>query len=419
MSSRLRPVNIGRRHAMGCCAAAVAGLFTGLMASPARASVWNRCESSRALPASLHELTQASFDGLDPAQLWDVHAHLLGTGDSGSGCRIHPSLVEGVNLVERGRRLAILNASCVARDAESIDRAYVARLLELMADFPEGARWMLFAFDDACDDAGTPNPAQSTFFVPDAYAATMARTHAQRVAWVASVHPYRDDALERLAQARAGGAVAIKWLPSAMNIDLRDARLHIFYDQLAATRIPLIVHVGEEKAVPGARKHELGNPLHLREPLSRGVRVIAAHCASLGEALDLDAKAPGKRAAFDLFARLMDERSHEGRLLGDISAVFQTNREPRVWHELLRRQDWHARLLQGSDYPLPGLSVLHRPRAWVKAGLIDDAMAKHLAALRHHNPLLADFALKRAVRSRGAALGAQVFQTRDRVLTSS
>src|SRR4030095_5363702 len=87
----------------------------------------------------------------------------------------------------------------------------------------------------------------------DAWAASVARHHDERFGWVASIHPYRDDALARLEQAIAQGALAVKWLPSAMNIDLRDPRCVPFYARLQRARLPLIVHVGEEKAVPGAR----------------------------------------------------------------------------------------------------------------------------------------------------------------------
>ena len=83
---------MNRRHLlMGCCAALGAGLFTGLgvqAAGPLR----NPCRG--ALPPELagHEVVQAALQGLDAARLVDTHAHLLGTGDAGSGCSVHPSM---------------------------------------------------------------------------------------------------------------------------------------------------------------------------------------------------------------------------------------------------------------------------------------------------------------------------------------
>src|SRR5512139_3668126 len=89
-----------RRRALCCGAAAIAGLFTSLTAdADDQAPTW---------PAPLADLLDRSFAGLDPAALWDVHTHLLGTGDSGSGCSIHPSMTEGWHPLERLRRAAIM-----------------------------------------------------------------------------------------------------------------------------------------------------------------------------------------------------------------------------------------------------------------------------------------------------------------------
>lgn len=400
------PRMLTRRHLL-CCGAA-AGLFTSL-AGPARAGLHNPCRSG--IPEYLQPLVARCFDGLDPAQLWDVHTHLLGTGDSGSGCSVNAQLSQWWHPVEMLRKRFILNAACVPPDAPSVDRAYVERLRALTDDFPAGARWMLFAFDQACDEHGRPNATHTTFHVPNAYAARIAAEHAQRFAWVASIHPYRPDALARLDAAIQNGAVALKWLPSSMNIDLRDPRLHAFYDRLAAARLPVIVHCGEERAVPGAGRQELGNPLLVRAALERGVRVVIAHCASLGTALDLDQKRPRETQAFALFARLMDE-DWGGRLLGDVSVVLQANRRPEVVRTLFTREDWHARLLHGSDYPLPGIPAAIRLPALVSAGLLDAADAPGLERLREHNPLLFDLALKRLARWRGAGLTAPAFATR-------
>jgi predicted TIM-barrel fold metal-dependent hydrolase len=395
-----------RRHLL-CCGAA-AGLFTSL-AGTARAGLLNPCRSG--LPDTLRPLLARAFDGLDPTQLWDVHTHLLGTGDSGSGCSVNAQLSQWWHPVEMLRKRFILNAACVPADAPSVDRAYVERLRVLADDFPAGARWMLFAFDQACDDAGRPDAARTTFHVPDAYAAQVAAAHLQRFAWVASIHPYRPDALARLDAAIAGGAVALKWLPSSMAIDLRDRRLRPFYERLATTRLPVIVHCGEERAVPGAGRQELGNPLLVRAALEHGVRVVIAHCASLGTALDLDRGRPRAVSAFSLFARLMDE-DWGGRLLGDVSVVLQANRGPDVARTLFTREDWHARLLHGSDYPLPGIPAAIRLPALVSAGLLDTTDMPALEQLREHNPLLFDLAMKRLARWRGARLSPAVFATR-------
>lgn len=390
--------SISRRHALCCGAAAVAGLFSALL--PA------------ADAAPMHPLAEQALQGLDPTALWDVHAHLLGTGDAGSGCRIHAHMGQWWHPLEVLRKRVVLGAAGVDAQAASIDRAFVQRLLHLAQGFPEGARWLLLAFDAALDDRGQERPEWTTFHVPDAYARQVAQAHPRRFGWVASIHPYRPDALARLDAALGAGALAVKWLPGAMNIDLRDRRLRPFYARLAASRRPLLVHCGEEKAVPGAGRHDLGNPLLVREPLRHGVRVIVAHCASLGDALDLDRRRPHAVPAFELFARLMDEPAWQGLLLGDVSAVFQANRHVEHQRQLLTRQDWHPRLLHGSDHPLPGLGPLYRPATLARAGLLAEADVPGLAELRQANPLLFHLVLERRLRWQGQRLGDEVFHTR-------
>jgi mannonate dehydratase len=406
-----------RRQFLCCLGAAAMTLFAP--DSPAAALWATECRAP--LPSAASEVLQQALAGVEPEQLWDVHCHLLGSGDSGSGCYLHASLTSGFNPVERLRKRAILDASCVGGDAASIDRAYVERLLALAEAFPRGARWLLFAFEQAHDDAGAAHRELSTVHVPDRYAQATAAAHPQRFGWVASIHPYRADALSALRNAREQGAVAIKWLPSSMNIDLRDPRSLAFGEAAEKLGLPLIVHCGEEKAVPGARRDELVNPLHVRTLLERGVRVIVAHCASLGRALDLDKPSAPSVPAFDLFARLMAERAFEGRLFGDTSAVFQRNREADVWRALLERRHWHGRLLHGSDYPLPGLKWLTSLPRLQAAGLLAEADVAPLTELREHNPLLFDFALKRRLRFGGAAgcgLAPEVFATRRHFVTA-
>lgn len=392
------PLNRRRFLAHCCTAAAGTGLFGSLL------------QPALALPADAHELVHQALQGLDPAQLWDVHCHLLGNGDSGSGCTLHPSLDQWWRPVEYVRKRAILQGAGITDDAPSIDRAYVDRLLQLASAFPAGARWLLFAFERAHDKAGLPLAEATTFQVPNRYAAEVAAANPQRFAWVASVHPYRPDAIAALRRCLDAGAIAVKWLPSSMGIDPLDPRCRPFYDLLAARRVPLIIHCGDEHAVPGMKQQQLGNPLRVRAALERGVTVIAAHCASLGLADDLDARSRRRLPAFQLFARLMDEQPG---LRGDVSAITQRNRDPEVARTLLRRTDWHERLLQGSDHPLPGLAVLTSLPRLVAAGLLAEADAAPLAALRRANPLLFDLVLKRRLGWQGQRFGSAVFQTRS------
>ena len=105
--------------------------------------------------------------------------------------------------------------------------------------------------------------------------------------------------------------------------------------------------------------------------------------------------------SFDLFTRMMEMAQYRGRLFGDISAVTQRNRATEVLVRLIGRQDWHPRLLNGSDYPLPGVMPIFSVDALVESGLLDASSAPPLKTIRSHNPLLFDFVLKRALRADG------------------
>ena len=177
--------------------------------------------------------------------------------------------------------------------------------------------------------------------------------------------------------------------------------------------IPLITHAGTERAAPG--DDQLGNPLKLRRALERSVRVVVAHCASMGEGRDLDAGRDGPRVDnFALFERLMGRPQYAGRLFGDLSAMTQSARSGNPLRRVLELAggEWAGRLLNGSDYPLPGIMPLYSTRALASAGYLDEAAVAPLAAIRLHNPMLYDFVLKRHLRIGNLRLPASVFETR-------
>jgi len=375
--------------------------------------LWNPCRAR--LPGRLagHELVAAAWEGLDASQVWDSHAHLVGTGDSGGGAFVNPRMESLLNPAQYARRLFFLNAGCVHDARDGVDRAYVGRMRNLLEAMRPGAKMLLFAFERAHDEKGRVLWESSGFHVPDAYARDTAGAHRDAFEWAASIHPYRADCVEALEQARRDGALAVKWLPAAMGIDPASPRCERFYSALARLRMPLISHAGLERAVIGSDEQDFGNPLRLRRALEAGARVVVAHCASMGEDRDLDRGPNGPRVeSFELFARMMDDPRHTGRLFGDISAVTQLNRAGAALKRIIERSEWHARLLNGSDYPLPGVMPIFSVDYLVSIGLIEAAAAPVLKEIRAHNPLLFDFVLKRSLRSNGRSLSSGVFETR-------
>ncbi len=343
--------------------------------------------------------------------MWDSHAHLVGTGDAGSGIYVNPRMESVLNPGLYARRLFFLNAGCVHHATGSVDRAYVERMHNLIDGLRPGVKLLLLAFDRAHDEQGRPRLDETAFYVPDAYARDVARAHPRYFEWAASIHPYRADAVQALEKAKAEGARAVKWLPAAMGIDPASTKCQKFFEAMQKLDLPLISHAGLERAVFGHDLQGAGNPLRLRRALDAGVRVVVAHCASMGEDEDLD-RGGARTDSFELFARMMGERRYEKNLFGDISAMTQTNRAGPALARVLEEESWHPRLLNGSDYPLPGVMPIFSLDYLVSLRFMEQAAAPVLRAIRRHNPLLFDFVLKRHLRSRGKGFSSAVFQTR-------
>ncbi|MDD1620535.1 MAG: amidohydrolase [Methylococcaceae bacterium] len=384
---------------------------TGLITASSPASAWfrlnNLCLDPNQTPASA--LETAAWQGINPYNLWDCHVHIVGSGDSGSGITQSPDMHAPLrHPIQTFQHRAYANAACIG-NAGVQDIAFVERLQALLNTVPKGAKAMLLAFDRAHGASGDPDHANTSFFVPNEYAQALAQRYPDRFEWVASIHPYRRDCVEVLERAVANGARAVKWLPPAMGIDPASPQCDRFYKAAAELNIPIISHGGEEKAVHGANQPLFGNVLRLRRALDAGVRVVIAHCATIGKDIDDDGK---EVASFDLFGKLMADKQWQDRLFGDISAIVLRNRDMEVIKTLLTESAWHPRLLYGSDYPLTGILPLISPKAFAEAGLLAEDAIEPLLTLQDYHPFRFDFVLKRSLSWQGKRFADSIFATR-------
>ena len=381
------------------------------------ANLFNPCKQPLPAHIAKHELIARAWDGLDASLVWDSHAHLLGVGDGGTGCWINPRMRSLLSPKLYLQKMFFLNGACVgnaSEKAKSVDADYVTRMKQLMDEMPVGAKAMLFAFDYTHNTEGKIDLDKSAFHVPNSYVAKVVAQHSGRFCFVGSLHPHgtsaenMDAAIAKLVD---DGAVAIKWLPAAMGIDPASPRCDAMYAALKKHNLPLITHAGEERAVDGAHQQHFGNPLRLRRPLDMGVKVVIAHCASMGRDVDLD-KGEGAQPvpSFVLFERLMDEKRYASNLFADISAVPQTNRSPAL-ARIVARDDWAHRLVNGSDYPLPGVMPLFSVDALVERGWLGKSEGVFIKSIREYNPLLFDFVLKRTLNINGKRLANRIFES--------
>jgi uncharacterized protein len=99
-------------------------------------------------------------------------------------------------------------------------------------------------------------------------------------------------------------------------------------------------------------------------------------------------------------------------LYGDLAAVGQLLRAGDALRTLLKRRDWHARLVYASDYPLPGVMPVFAPKDLAAQGFLTQREATFLLELRRYNPLLFDIALMRLLAVDGRGFDAAVFASR-------
>ena len=390
--------------------------LTGCRYWPAE-GIFNPCLPE--LPAELknHDLVQSAWQGIKADQFWDCHTHLIGVGDSDSGIWVSPNMQSMLHPIQFTQFKFYLNGSCVEADdpqaLKTIDERFLRRLMRLQDDFPKGPKLMLIAFEHHFDNEGKQRDDLSPFHTPNHYAAKVAKLYPERFEWIASVHPYREDSLEMLQWCVHNGARAIKWLPGAMGINPGSEKCDRFYEALVKYKIPILTHSGEEQAVSVSGGEDLNNPLLLRRALEHGVSIIFAHCASLGESVDLDNGPNGPMVSnLELFYRLMADKNYQGRVYGDVSAITQINRNKADIEAIYTRTEWHANLINGSDYPLPGVLPITSTQSFVDWGYIAQSDADVLVQIRQYNPLLFDFVLKRTIKIHGSKLDPVVFESR-------
>ncbi len=367
-------------------------------------------ELSQGLSTPAADLMKRAFDDVDPRRLVDYHTHVVGVGAGGTGNLVNPAMRSRRRPLKYLKFLVYLSAAGI-KDLENADREFVLRLADQARHIADHGKYRLLAFDKHYTTDGTVNAEKTEFYTANEHVFNLAAEFPDLFLPTMSVHPYRADALEELARWAGRGVKVVKWLPNAMGIDPSDPRCDPFYRSMRELGAVLLSHAGEEKAVEAEEDQRLGNPLHLRRPLDHGVKVIAAHCAGLGENPDLDH--PDRRLVpnFQLFMRLMEQKRYEGLLFGDISAMTQRNRLGVPLTTILERTDLHARLVNGSDYPLPAINIVISTGALARAGYITRAERTGLNEIYDYNPLLFDFVLKRTLRVPGAGqrLPASVF----------
>jgi len=304
----------------------------------------------------------------------DIHCHTAGIGAGGSGCFVSPAMRKSWRYRVYLKAFGVSEQELLAQG----DGLVMQRISELLSRSRHVDAAVILAMDGVVGEGGELDKAATEVYIPNEFVARETRKY-PNLLFGASVNPYRSDALARLDQVVADGAVLLKWLPSIQHIDPADERLIPFYLRLKELGVPLLTHTGNEESFTWAR-NELADPERLRLPLSLGVTVIAAHCASNG-------KNEGE-SNFKRLLRLCDEFPN---LYADISALTQANRIGHL-NKVLRHKELHARLLYGTDMPLLTTGITS---PWFHAHSVSPV--KFVRVLKNRNPWDRDFELKRSL----------------------
>ncbi len=298
----------------------------------------------------------------------DIHVHLFGTGDSGSGCRVSREKTNGLLFRFLARKLGLRGR------AETLDESYVLALAEQIRGSGLG-RAVVLAQDAVYDERGRPDWRRTHFFVPNDYLFEVAARHPDAMIPCVSINPRRADAIEELDRCAANGARVLKIHPPTQDVDLADRRYMPFFRRCAVLRMVVMVHTGHEHSAPIMNVRH-ASPRKLELALDEGCTVVACHCGT-GWWWDRPDMLPD-------FLRML--RRHRN-LWGDTAVLGSAGRV----RDLLRLLADHGiadRLLHGSDFPFPSLPLAFTTALGVK---------RAIALQRVDNWMRRDFALKEAL----------------------
>ena len=319
-------------------------------------------------------LAQADKAPANQKTIIDFHAHVAGLGYGNSGCFINEKMRENFRFPFYLKAMKVSQRELRKKG----DAIVFEKISDAVAKSATVDKVVILAMDGVIDRDGNLDKNLTQVYVPNEYVYEQTQRYSNLL-YAASINPYRKDAIQRLEQAKAQGAVLIKWLPSIMYIDPADPALTPFYEKMVELNMPLLTHTGMEKSFSSARD-ELADPQKLVLPLSLGVKVIAAHIATTGES-----------HGEDNFERILPMFKQYPNLYGDISSLTQVNKLG-FMRKVLNTPELQGRLIYGTDWPLQFFPLVS---AWYHLGDINLKQAFAISRIR--NQWDRDVALKKAM----------------------
>ncbi|MHC4513712.1 MAG: amidohydrolase family protein [Planctomycetota bacterium] len=298
----------------------------------------------------------------------DIHVHLFGSGDSGSGCHLSKKITTGFNFAFLIRSLDL------DTEAHGLDRAFELALARQVRESGLD-KVAVLAQDWVYDGQGRPDRERTHFYVPNDYLFEVTAKHKRWMTPCVSINPDRRDCVEELSRCARKGARLLKIHPPTQGVDISDKKHARFFARCAELDILVMVHTGHEHAAP-VLDIDLADPYRLTQALDAGCRVVACHSGS-GWASDRP----------DYFAHFLEMVERHQRLWGDTS-VMATGARNRDLGRAIQRGSLRDRLVHGSDFPFPS-----HPLALTS--LLDTTTCLRLQGDK--NLIRRDFAVKQAL----------------------
>jgi predicted TIM-barrel fold metal-dependent hydrolase len=271
----------------------------------------------------------------------DLHVHLFGIGDSGSGCRLSKKITEGA--------LFKWMSSRFLRWAKTLDEGYVMALNEQLQGSGL-AKGLILAQDAVYDRHGKPDWDKTHFYVPNDYLLRVVRNHPQSMVPCVSINPDRADAIAELDRSADEGAKALKIHPPTQGVDLADKKRIPFFRRCAQRKVVVLVHTGHEHSAPVV-DIGLAHPRKLTLALEEGCTVVACHCGTGWPIHDRPDMLPDFLAMLRQYPNLWGDTA----VLGTAMRVHDVTR-------LLADRGAADRLLHGSDFPFPSAPLAFAQR---------------------------------------------------------
>ena len=294
--------------------------------------------------------------------LLDLHVHLFGIGEGGTGCIIQKVITNGFQFQFLTRLLDLRNR------AKTLDEGYELAMVEHV----KGAgldRAAILGQDAVYNHKGEADWAKTSFYVPNKYVFDVAARHPKLLIPCPSINPDRADALAELDRCHGKGARLFKIHPPTQGVNVADPKHQKFFRRCKDLDMVVMVHTGHEHSAPVIDK-DLANPKRLERALDEGCTVVACH-AGTGWPTDKPDQLPEFLNLLKRYKNLWGDTS----VLGTAGRVRDIGR---LIHDPLARD----RLLHGSDFPFPVSAAAHaatigkevaaridKEKSWIKRDL--------------------------------------------------